>query len=88
MLSLGKRLGWTFSQTTWLQKSSAAVPLFTFESSQKCMSSLEGKSRRHVAKLQRLKYEKRINSLDSDHAKDMPSKIYCLQNKFFVANRS
>ena len=58
MLSLGKRLGMTFSQLN-----------------QCSMSMFLKGNRREVAKRQRLKYEKRINTLDPDFGKDLPSKV-------------
>ncbi len=81
MLSLGKRLGWTFSQTVETFQSIQTFQTFkkfqTFQTIQKCnMSMFESRRRRDVVKRQKLKYEKRILTLDPDHAKEMTSKAF------------
>jgi hypothetical protein len=92
MLSLGKRLGWTFSQTVETFQSIQTFQTFktfqsiqTFQTIQKCnMSMFESRRRRDVVKRQKLKYEKRILTLDPDHAKELTSKANFSLELFFA----
>ena len=89
MLSLGKRLGWTFSQTVETFQSIQTFQTFKtlqpIQSIQKCnMSMFESRRRRDVVKRQKLKYEKRILTLDPDHAKELTSKANFSLELFFA----